>query len=59
MAEGRLDAASAHELGALDELFQAEAWGEDAEAAARRAAIAADVAVAARFLQLTRPAAPT
>ncbi len=59
MAEGRLDAASAHELGALDELFQAEAWGEDAEAAARRAAIAADVAVAARFLQLTRPVAPT
>ena len=59
MAEGRLDATSAHELGALDELFQAEAWGEDAEAAARRAAIAADVAVAARFLQLTRPVAPT
>jgi chaperone required for assembly of F1-ATPase len=59
MAEGRLDAASAHELGALDELFQVEAWGEDAEAAARRAAIAADVAVAARFLQLTRPAAST
>ena len=46
-------------LGALDELFQAEAWGEDAEAAARRAAIAADIAVAARFLQLTRPAAST
>ena len=57
MAEGRLDAASAHELGALDELFQAEAWGEDAEASARRAAIAADVALAARFLQLTRPEA--
>jgi chaperone required for assembly of F1-ATPase len=55
MAEGRLDAATAHELGALDELFQAEAWGEDAEAAARRAAIAADIALAARFLRLTRP----
>ena len=59
MTEGRLDAASAHRLGALDELFQAEAWGEDAEAASRRAAIAADVAVAARFLQLTRPAGRT
>jgi chaperone required for assembly of F1-ATPase len=59
MVEGRLSAASAHELGTLDELFQAEAWGEDAEAAARRAAIAADVAVAARFLQLTRPAVST
>jgi chaperone required for assembly of F1-ATPase len=57
MAEGRLDAATAHELGVLDELFQAEQWGEDAEAAARRAAIAADVALAARFLQLTRPEA--
>ncbi len=55
MAAGRLDAVTAHELGALDELFQVEAWGEDAEAAARRAAIAADVALAARFLQLTRP----
>jgi len=57
LAEGRLDAATAHTIGALDELFQAEAWGDDAEAAARRDAIAADIAVAARFLQLTRPAA--
>jgi chaperone required for assembly of F1-ATPase len=56
IAEGRLDAGTAHALGVLDELFQAEAWGEDAEAAARRAAIAADVALAVRFLQLTRPA---
>ena len=56
LAAGRLDAATAHQLGALDELFQAEAWGEDAEAAARRAAIAADIALAERFLQLTRPA---
>jgi chaperone required for assembly of F1-ATPase len=53
--EGRLDAATAHALGSLDELFQAEFWGEDAEAAARRAAIAADIDLAARFLQLTRP----
>ena len=36
LAEGRLDAATAHALGSLDELFQAEAWGEDTEAAARR-----------------------
>jgi chaperone required for assembly of F1-ATPase len=55
MTEGKLDPVTAHELGALDELFQAEAWGEDAEAAARRAAVAADVALAGRFLQLTRP----
>ncbi len=55
LAEGCLDAMRAHALGCLDELFQAEAWGEDAEAAARRSAIAADIALAERFLQLTRP----
>ncbi len=57
LTEGQLDAATAHSLGALDELYQAQAWGEDAEAAARRSAIAADIAQAARFLQLTRPEA--
>jgi chaperone required for assembly of F1-ATPase len=55
LAEGQLDASRAHALGCLDELFQAEVWGEDAEAAARRGAIAADVALAERFLRLTRP----
>lgn len=55
LAERLLDAESAHALGALDELFQIEAWGEDAEAAARRASIAADVSLAERFLHLTRP----
>jgi chaperone required for assembly of F1-ATPase len=54
LVRGGLDAAEAHALGALDELFQAEQWGEDAEAAARRRAIAADVALAARFIGLTR-----
>ena len=57
MAERRLDASTAHALGALDELFQAEAWGEDTVAAARRRAIADDIALAERFLQLTRPEA--
>jgi len=52
LAEGRLEADRAYALGALDELFQAEAWGEDAEAAARRARIAADVALAERLLRL-------
>ena len=33
LAEQRLDPATAHALGALDELFQAEQWGEDAQAA--------------------------
>lgn len=54
LAEGELDAGEAHALGALDELFQSEQWGEDAEAAARRRAIAEDVALAARFIALAR-----
>ena len=58
LAEGRLEAATAHSLGCLDELFQAEAWGEDAEAAARRRAIADDIGLAARYLELTRGTAP-
>ena len=56
LAEGRLDPAEAHALGALDELFQAELWGEDAEAAARRRGIADDIALAARFMRLARGA---
>jgi chaperone required for assembly of F1-ATPase len=54
LAEGRLDAATAHALGALDELFQVDAWGEDAQAAVRRRAVADDIAIAARVLELTR-----
>jgi len=54
LAEGALEAAEAHALGALDELFQAEQWGEDVQAAARRRAIAEDIALAARFIALTR-----
>ena len=58
LAEGELDAATAHSLGALDELFQAEAWGEDAEAAARRSRDRGrHRASPTRFLQLTRPEA--
>ncbi len=52
LASGALDAATAHRLGALDALYQAELWGEDAEAAAGRAAVAADIALAAQVLAL-------
>jgi chaperone required for assembly of F1-ATPase len=52
LAEGRLDAAEASRLAALDETFQAELWGEDEEAAARRALIGAEVALAARLMAL-------
>lgn len=52
---GRLDAAEAHRLAAVDEDFQAEFWGADADAAAARADRAADVALADRFMSLIRP----
>jgi len=50
--EGRLDAAGAFDASQLDETFQIEAWGEDAEATRRRQALAADIAATARFLEL-------
>lgn len=52
LVAGRLDAAEAHALSLLDEHFQAETWGEDAEAAAGRARVAADLAAADRFMRL-------
>lgn len=54
LAEGVLDPARALALASLDELFQAEQWGEDAWAARRRADVATDVALAARFMDLAR-----
>jgi chaperone required for assembly of F1-ATPase len=54
LAAGELEAETAATLGSLDELFQAELWGEDAEAAARRVAVRAEIALAARFIALTR-----
>lgn len=52
LAEGRIDAAAAWTLSALDETYQIEQWGEDAEATARRTALEADIAAAARLLAL-------
>ena len=54
MLEGRLDAEAAFAASQLDESFQIEAWGEDAEEAQRRAALAADIAAAARLMALLR-----
>lgn len=54
LAAGRLDAAGAHALGMLDELFQETQWGTDAEAVARRRNVAADIALAERMISLTR-----
>ncbi len=55
LAEGRIDAAAAWSLSLLDELYQAERWGEDAEALARREAIRRDLLAAEEFLRLLRP----
>jgi chaperone required for assembly of F1-ATPase len=56
IAEGRLDAQAGYEAAEVDALYQAERWGEDREAAQRRAGIRADIAAAARFLSLLGPA---
>lgn len=53
-AEGWLDAESGFAAGALDELYQAEQWGDDAEAAAARAARRRQFLAAARMLDLLR-----
>ncbi len=53
LAAGRLDAAQTFELSQLDETYQIELWGEDWEAADRRAALKADIAAAERLLALT------
>ncbi len=55
LAEGRLDPARAHALASLDELFQAEQWGDDPEAASRRRRVGEDVALAGRFMELCAP----
>jgi chaperone required for assembly of F1-ATPase len=52
LAEGRVTADSAWRAALLDELYQAERWGEIEEAVARRQAIRAEIAAAARFLAL-------
>ena len=54
VADGALPAAEAHRLALLDELFQAEQWGEDREAISRRRALLHDIETAARFIELSR-----
>lgn len=54
VAEGALGAEEASSLAFLDELFQAEFWGDDAQAAERRRLVAADILDAARFIQLSQ-----
>ncbi len=52
LADGRIDAAGAWRLSRIDEDFQAERWGEDAETAERAESLRADIEAAERFLRL-------
>jgi chaperone required for assembly of F1-ATPase len=54
LAAGRIGPEEAEAVATLDERYQEEFWGTDAEAAARRARVAADVALAARLIALAR-----
>jgi chaperone required for assembly of F1-ATPase len=54
LVESRLDAAEAFAASQLDENFQIEAWGKDAEQTERRHALAAEIGAAALFLSLLR-----
>lgn len=54
LAEQRLDAEGAWQAAQLDESFQIEKWGEDAEAAARRRELKRDIEATARFMDLLR-----
>lgn len=49
---GRIDAEEAGEAALLDEIFQAEQWGEDKEASARRRALRTEIRAARRFVDL-------
>ena len=54
LSKGHLDADTAFEVGQLDESYQVELWGEEAEAQARRDILRADTECAAAFLDLLR-----
>jgi chaperone required for assembly of F1-ATPase len=54
LLEKRISAEEAFAASQVDETFQIEQWGEDAEATARRAALRVDIAATRRFLDLVR-----
>lgn len=55
LAHGRLDADQAFAASDLDEAWQNERWGQDREAASRRAALRAEVEAAATVFRLHPP----
>ena len=54
LVEGELDARAAFAVSQVDEAFQLEQWGDDAEAAKGRAALASELDAAARMIDLLR-----
>lgn len=54
LLERRIDADEAFFASQIDETFQIEAWGEDAEQTRRRRTLAVEIAAAARFISLVR-----
>jgi len=54
VAGGAISGAEAHAVSVLDDIFQEELWGRDADAHAGRLRVAADLAVAEQFLTLAR-----
>lgn len=54
LADQRIDAPAAWSLSLMDELYQAERWGDDPQAVARREAIRQDLLAAEEFLRLLR-----
>ena len=56
LVEGRISSEGAFAAARLDESYQMERWGDDAEAARRRAAIRAELAAVERFVALLRDA---
>lgn len=55
LIDGRVTPDAAFEAAQLEETFQMERWGEDAEAAARRASLRIQINAAARFARLLGP----
>ena len=54
LAAGRIGADEAYEVSQMEESYQLEKWGDDADALARRRRLHADIRTAAAFLALAR-----
>lgn len=54
LLEGRIGPEEAFEVSQLDETYQIEQWGEDAEATKRRANVRAEILACRRFVDLLR-----